>query len=183
MQGRWRLVVTMALGYAWGVEQSGSGAESRERKAADRRMVGLWGGGSRHGFGANVAGAASLMWGASKATANGPANDLPTVDCLQMSQESESEWYVYVVRCDDGTLYTGITTDLERRIYEHNNTRAGAAYTRARRPVELVASWPHEDQSAAASAEAAFKSLSRDEKLERVESDLMKASDDVQPCD
>ncbi len=46
-------------------------------------------------------------------------------------------WFVYLLRCADGSLYTGITTDLKRRLHEHNHTAAGARYTRARRPVEL----------------------------------------------
>ena len=49
-----------------------------------------------------------------------------------------STWYVYILRCADDTLYTGITTDLERRVREHNGTSRGARYTRTRRPVELV---------------------------------------------
>lgn len=50
-----------------------------------------------------------------------------------------SEWYVYVVRCRDGTFYTGIATDLCRRIREHNeDDKRAAKYTRTRRPVELV---------------------------------------------
>jgi putative endonuclease len=47
-------------------------------------------------------------------------------------------WYVYIVRCADDTLYTGITTDLQRRVDEHNHGVVGAKYTRARRPVEIV---------------------------------------------
>lgn len=47
-------------------------------------------------------------------------------------------WYVYIVSCSDGSLYTGTTNDLERRIYQHNASKAGARYTRSRRPVELV---------------------------------------------
>lgn len=80
-----------------------------------------------------------------------------------------AEWYVYVVECDDETLYTGITTDVERRVSEHNGSSSGARYTRSRRPVELVAAWPCEDRSEAASLEARFKALTRGEKLERVE--------------
>ncbi|MFB6265338.1 MAG: GIY-YIG nuclease family protein [Bradymonadaceae bacterium] len=80
-----------------------------------------------------------------------------------------SDWYVYVLRCDDDSLYTGITTDLERRVREHNESADGARYTRSRRPVELVAAWPRADRSAAASLEARFKSLSRAEKVARVE--------------
>ena len=48
------------------------------------------------------------------------------------------KWYVYIVRCADGTLYTGITTSLKRRISEHNSSEKGARYTKSRRPVKLV---------------------------------------------
>lgn len=47
-------------------------------------------------------------------------------------------WTVYMVRCKDGSLYTGITTDLHRRLQEHNSSKKGAKYTRSRRPVSLV---------------------------------------------
>ena len=50
----------------------------------------------------------------------------------------ENGWYVYIVRCNDGTLYTGVTTNPTRRISEHNSSRGGSRYTRTRRPVELV---------------------------------------------
>jgi putative endonuclease len=79
-----------------------------------------------------------------------------------------ADWYVYVLECADETLYTGITTEPERRLREHNTSSKGAAYTRARRPVEICALWPCEDQSEAASAEAAFKQLTRDQKLDRL---------------
>jgi putative endonuclease len=79
-----------------------------------------------------------------------------------------SEWFLYVVRCADDTLYTGIATDVERRLTEHNEGPKGAKYTRARRPVELLATWPYDDRSAASSAEHAFKRLSRPTKLERI---------------
>ncbi|MFQ3334955.1 MAG: putative endonuclease, partial [Candidatus Arcticimaribacter sp.] len=46
-------------------------------------------------------------------------------------------WWVYVIKCLDGTLYTGITTNLERRIFEHNESKKGAKYTRNKRPVNL----------------------------------------------
>lgn len=73
-----------------------------------------------------------------------------------------------MVECDDGTLYTGVTNDLDRRIYEHNNTKAGARYTRARRPVELVWSEEADDQGQAQSREHDIKSMSRRQKLELV---------------
>ncbi len=51
---------------------------------------------------------------------------------------SKTPWYVYIVRCKDNTLYTGITNDLKRRVAEHNSENGGAKYTRYRRPVTLV---------------------------------------------
>lgn len=47
-------------------------------------------------------------------------------------------WYVYIAECSDKSLYTGITTDIDRRISEHNNSNKGAKYTKSRQPVELV---------------------------------------------
>ena len=76
-----------------------------------------------------------------------------------------SHWYIYVLQCADGTLYAGITTDLNRRVEEHNAGPRGARYTRARRPVTLKESWALPDRSAAARAEAAFKRLTRAQKL------------------
>lgn len=80
-----------------------------------------------------------------------------------------SDWFLYVLRCADDTLYTGITTDPERRVHEHNNTKQGARYTRCRRPVEMVAVWEYDDRSAASKAEYAFKQLDRQEKLDRID--------------
>ena len=76
-------------------------------------------------------------------------------------------WHVYILRCADGTLYTGITTDLERRVEEHN-AGTGARYTAPRRPVELVYSERASDRSAAGRREAAIKKLSRADKLELI---------------
>lgn len=67
--------------------------------------------------------------------------------------------------CADETIYTGITTDLERRLAEHNDGKAAAKYTRARRPVRLVYSKKYKDRSSASIAEAQIKKLSREEKL------------------
>ena len=74
-------------------------------------------------------------------------------------------WFLYVVKCSDGTLYTGITTDVSRRLHEHNGTKKGAKYTRSRRPVELVYWTDFHDRSAASKAESRFKKLRRSEKL------------------
>lgn len=76
-----------------------------------------------------------------------------------------ADYQLYLLRCADDTLYTGITTDLERRLHEHNHTAAGARYTRARRPVALVCSWTFPDRSTASKAEYRLKKRSRIEKL------------------
>jgi predicted GIY-YIG superfamily endonuclease len=70
------------------------------------------------------------------------------------------QWCVYVLRCADGTLYCGITNDLDQRLAKHNRG-TGARYTRGRLPVALVCSWPAPTMSAALKAEAAFKALRR----------------------
>ena len=75
-----------------------------------------------------------------------------------MSKDADN-WYVYMVRCSDGTLYTGITKDLEKRITAHNSGKDGARYTRSRRPVKLVYSEQVESRSAAARLEYQFKQL------------------------
>lgn len=74
-----------------------------------------------------------------------------------------ARWRVYVVRCADGTLYTGITTDLARRIAAHDAGK-GAKYTRSRRPVRLVWSEPAKDEGSARRREYAVRTLSRAEK-------------------
>ena len=74
-----------------------------------------------------------------------------------------------MLECSDGTLYTGITTDIERRLDEHNNSPKGAKYTRARRPVALVYSEELESRSEASKREYFIKhKMSRKEKLELV---------------
>jgi putative endonuclease len=75
-------------------------------------------------------------------------------------------WAVYMLRCADGTLYTGITTDVARRVAEHNGERGlGARYTRSRRPVTLVYMEPADNRAAAARREAAIKQMDRASKL------------------
>lgn len=74
-------------------------------------------------------------------------------------------YFVYILKCADGTLYTGIATDTERRLDEHNNSDKGAKYTRVRRPVELVYTEELEDRSSACKREYAIKQLKREEKL------------------
>lgn len=79
-----------------------------------------------------------------------------------------SPWKVYMVQCADHTLYTGVTTDLKRRLEEHNQSHLGAKYTRVRRPVYLVYAEPADDRSSACRREAEIKKLTRKKKLELV---------------
>lgn len=75
-------------------------------------------------------------------------------------------WFVYILRCADDTLYTGITTDVERRLEEHHQGgRLSARYTRARRPLQLVYVEFSADRSSATRREASIKKMSRDDKL------------------
>lgn len=74
-------------------------------------------------------------------------------------------WFVYMLRCADGSLYTGITKDIVRRVDEHNHDgKLASAYTRSRRPVTLVYQEKCKDRSVASTREAEIKSLSREEK-------------------
>lgn len=77
-------------------------------------------------------------------------------------------YHVYIVECADTTFYTGITTDLKRRVVEHNENKLGAKYTAARRPVKLVYSKRFKNRSLAAGEEARIKKLRRMEKLELI---------------
>ncbi|MDP3970216.1 MAG: GIY-YIG nuclease family protein [bacterium] len=74
-------------------------------------------------------------------------------------------YYLYIVRCADKTLYTGITKDVKKRVSEHNTSDKGAKYTRVRRPVRLVYTRRFRSRSTASRAEAQIKQLSRTAKL------------------
>ncbi|MGE5319397.1 MAG: GIY-YIG nuclease family protein [Hyphomicrobiaceae bacterium] len=83
-----------------------------------------------------------------------------------MSIARDAAWWVYMLHCADGSLYTGITTDLARRLAEHNGEAGlGARYTRSRRPVRLVYREPAANRAEAARREAAIKRLDRARKL------------------
>lgn len=81
-----------------------------------------------------------------------------------MTIQSMSLWCVYLLACSDDTLYTGISTDLEKRLVKHNAGK-GAKYTRGRLPVRCVWQEPAVSESAARKREAALKRLTRREKL------------------
>ena len=83
----------------------------------------------------------------------------------------QKKCYVYILCCSDGTLYTGWTTDVVRRLKAHNAGKAGAKYTRSRRPVKLVYAEEQPGMSEALKREAAVKKLTRQEKLTLIEQD------------
>lgn len=74
-------------------------------------------------------------------------------------------WFVYMLRCADDSLYTGITNNLDGRVNAHNGSKQGARYTRSRRPVHLVYSERKRDKRSAMRREAVLKKLTRTEKM------------------
>lgn len=76
-------------------------------------------------------------------------------------------WFLYIIQCRDKTLYTGITTDISRRLNEHN-AKKGAFYTKNKTPVKLVYQEPMVNRSQSCKREAAVKRLTRKEKLELI---------------
>ena len=77
-------------------------------------------------------------------------------------------YFVYILKCFDGTLYTGFTNDLKKRVFSHNNLNTGAKYTKARRPVKLVYSEKFKTKSMAMRREREIKKMRRGEKLELI---------------
>lgn len=88
---------------------------------------------------------------------------MPSAPSLPLLMKS---WFVYIVQCSDDTLYTGVTTDVDRRILEHNSSSKGAKYTMSRRPVKLLWCTKYSNRSEAQAAEYKLKKLSRKKKLE-----------------
>lgn len=77
-------------------------------------------------------------------------------------------YYIYILRCADGTLYTGSTNDLEKRVYAHNTSKTAAKYTRSRRPVKLVYSEKFRTKNKALKREWEIKGMEREEKLDLI---------------
>ncbi len=87
------------------------------------------------------------------------------IDDSAVAAPVNTRWCVYLLRCADGSLYTGITRDLPRRLRQHNGELVGGSrYTRSRRPVALAWSTPVENRVEAQRLEASIKTLSRDAK-------------------
>ena len=83
-----------------------------------------------------------------------------------MINKDNSAWCVYILECADGTYYTGMTNNLQRRLLEHNTSKKGAKYTRSRRPVHLMSYAIFNSRSEAAIVEAKIKKLKRDKKID-----------------
>ena len=77
-------------------------------------------------------------------------------------------WWVYFLRCNDNSLYAGVTTDIHRRVKEHNNSKLGAKYTRARRPVSLVYLEEANNKSSACKREYQIRHLTKAKKEQLV---------------
>lgn len=81
-----------------------------------------------------------------------------------MKELESTPYFVYILRCGDTTLYTGITREIEKRVVEHNTSPKGAKYTRSRRPVSVVYSEQCDDKSTALKREISIKKMSRSQK-------------------
>tara|TARA_B110001454_G_scaffold216314_1_gene239331 strand:+ start:914 stop:1195 length:282 start_codon:yes stop_codon:yes gene_type:complete len=83
-------------------------------------------------------------------------------------------WFVYFLRCNDNSLYAGITTNIERRLHQHNHTKLGAKYTRAKRPVTLTYIELATDKSTASKREYQLRKLTKTQKEQLVSAHLAK---------
>ena len=83
-------------------------------------------------------------------------------------KKDQTDWYVYILECNDSTLYTGITNNLEKRIEQHNHGQEAAKYTRVRRPVKYVYQESQGNRSEATKREMEIKKLSRIKKLQLI---------------
>lgn len=86
-------------------------------------------------------------------------------------------WWVYMIRCDDGSLYTGVSTDPERRFQEHRQHPQGAKYFNGRQPLAIVYSESGHTRSTACQREAAIKKLRRADKLALLSASALSKSD------
>ncbi len=84
------------------------------------------------------------------------------------------DWSVYIILCDDGSLYTGVSTDVERRFREHRDLKTGARYFNGRTPLKIVYQDNGHTRSSACRRESAIKKLSRNEKLKLINGEVVK---------
>ena len=83
--------------------------------------------------------------------------------------DNTNRWTIYIVQCNDNTLYTGICCDVQRRLHEHNHLKSAARYTRVRRPVKLVYQEQATSRSTAAQREYQIKKMKTNEKKALIE--------------
>lgn len=95
-----------------------------------------------------------------------------------MAEISKMNWQVYIIVCSDNSLYTGITTDIERRLGEHKSGR-GAKYFRGRQPVQLLYLESGHNLSTALSKEASIKKMERSKKCQLIASDTNEIMDSL----
>ncbi|WP_458778165.1 GIY-YIG nuclease family protein [Desulforhopalus sp. 52FAK] len=93
---------------------------------------------------------------------------------------NSAQWYIYIVECSDKTYYTGVTTDIPRRLHEHNNTIKGAKYTRCRRPVRLIYFEESDSRQNACKREYVIKKMQTSQKKTLVQ--LFNKSDQSAKC-
>jgi putative endonuclease len=91
---------------------------------------------------------------------------------MAASPSSQPVWFVYLVRCQDDTLYCGIATDLARRLAEHNSADKGAKYTRGRQPVQLVYAEEVASRAQATQREGRIKRMSRAQKMGLIQTNI-----------
>ncbi len=82
--------------------------------------------------------------------------------------QKNKPWWTYIIKCSDGSLYTGITKYIERRIEEHNSSIKGANYTKTRRPVKLVYKESYLDRSSSSKRESVIKKLTRKDQFKLI---------------
>lgn len=87
-----------------------------------------------------------------------------TVNTTALQPLNASEWYIYIVECSDKSYYTGVTTDITRRLHEHNSSVKGAKYTRCRRPVKLIYFEGSDSRQNACKREYVIKKMRTDQK-------------------
>ena len=86
------------------------------------------------------------------------------ITLAELAKTKEGNWFVYILKCGDGSLYTGITNNINKRIEDHEKG-VGAKYTRGRGPFELIFKENHHDRSSASKKESEIKGLSRKNKI------------------
>lgn len=98
-----------------------------------------------------------------------------------MNAQLPDDWCTYILECNDGTLYCGITNNLARRLQQHNGEiPGGAKYTAQRRPVKLCHAWQQLNRSQASQTEAQIKKMSRQQKIRLLKN--AHKTDDVEKC-